>query len=303
MNVPAPAGWSTQSGYVGLAYAGPPSVPDGSGGYTFLADATSPGCQCEGWGVAGNGVSGFANVDDGGPNGVTLVSFASTASTAVSVVTIDGVTLQVTQDYHPSAGAPTSLYEATVTITNTGAAAVSDVRYTRAMDWDVPPNEFNEYVTIFGNGATNLLYTGNNGFASADPLTGFERFDGTGGQFCGQSVDFVDCGTGDHGALFDFGFGSLDPGSSVTFNIYYGAAANELDALAALFAVGAEVYSLGQTFNAAGGPCNDCTTFIFGFSGVGGEVIPEPVPEPATLLLFGSGLAGLAARLKKRIKS
>src|SRR5689334_2509259 len=47
-----------------------------------VGDAIIPGCLCEGWGVAGNGVAGYANVsEDGGPNNLVVDSFTGTAST------------------------------------------------------------------------------------------------------------------------------------------------------------------------------------------------------------------------------
>ena len=63
------------------------------------------------------------------------------------------------------------------------------------------------------------------------------------------------------------------------FNIYYGAAEDEIRAIAALGSVGAEAYSLGQTATdpASGTP----NTFIFAFSAVGGEpIFPQCVLEP-----------------------
>src|SRR5205085_11818672 len=113
---------------------------------------TAPGCACEGWGVAdaGSGVSGWANQSAGTSN-VTPLSFTSTASTAVSVVRI-GSTFEVTQDYHPAPATPNA-YEVKVSIKNVSAAALTDVRYRRVMDWDVEPTAFSEFVTI--NGGTS----------------------------------------------------------------------------------------------------------------------------------------------------
>jgi len=55
-----------------------------SGYSSGIYDSTTPGCICEGWGVAVNGVTGGgANLSvDGGAFNLTLVSFTSPSSTA-----------------------------------------------------------------------------------------------------------------------------------------------------------------------------------------------------------------------------
>ena len=127
----------------------PGTVPSSGGtlpvGLRYLptnAEATAPGCLCEGWGAADaiSAVSGSANIDVGGVQNLTPVSFDTTASTAVSVTDVGPAgaapTLRVTHDYHPSA--VPNLYEVTVTIQNTSAATVTP-RYRRVMDWDIEP--------------------------------------------------------------------------------------------------------------------------------------------------------------------
>ncbi len=250
------AGSVAGPGDVGLEF-----VPTGN-------DATSPGCLCEGWGVAdaGSAVTGYANVSVDGVQGMTLESFTHTASTAVSVVNIQN-TFRVTQSYHPSAQTP-NLYDATVTIENISGHALSDVRYRRVMDWDVEPTAFSEFVTINGGNASELLFDSDNGFETANPLG--PRSDR------GHTGNFTDAGPADHGALFDFGLGSLAAGTSTTFHVYYGAAATEAGALAAVNAVGAEVFSLGQPSTPDGPTLGTPNTFIFAFAGVGGAAIFSP---------------------------
>lgn len=294
--------------YLGVQSLGELNVADGTGGVTLTpsnsgfvglyyaavdGDATSPGCLCEGYGVAANGVSGWADQNYGSSN-LSSVSFAATPSTATVVTELTSLPgLTVTHQFQPSISS--ALFEVIVTLTNNTGAAVNDLRYDRTMDWDIPPTTFNEFVTLQGWPATALLHTSDDGFAVPDPLV----FTGA---LCGGAVvnaNFTDAGICDHGARFVFGFGSLADGASQTFRIFYGAAPNEALALAALGVVGGEVYSFGQQ---AGDPAGGTpATFIFGFAGVGGTSVPPggTVPEPAMLLLFGTAAA--AAGLRRRL--
>ena len=233
------------------------------------AEATAPGCLCEGWGAADatTGTSGYAN-EARWPRvaNMQVVSFVSDASTATSIVDIPNSAsplLRVTHFYHPSTETP-NLYQVDISITNMGGSPV-DLRYRRVMDWDIEPTAFSEYVTIDTGTAADLAFTSDNGFETSNPLGPRSSM-----YFTGSAVD---SGPRDHGALFDFEFGELAPGETKEFRTFYGATANEVDALAAIGAVGAEAYSFGQS-NTPGGPdLGTPNTFIFAFAGIGGDPI------------------------------
>ena len=269
---------------------------------TALGDATSPGCLCEGWGVSAkvgvSSYSGWANRASGGAN-LVVDSFltddvgAAPGTYAESNVHLSTLpSLTVKQHYAASTGAPTLLFENVVTITNTSGAAMDDVRYVRVMDWDIPPTEFSEYVTIIGTATTAALeLSHDDGFETSNPLAA------TSAIMAGTTdVDFIDFGARDHGAYFKFNFGTLAAGDSLTFSVFYGATSNQATALAALGAIGAELYSLGQRSPLA--LADTSTTFIFAFKGVGGvRLVPD---SGSSLLLIGMGLAALGA-LRRRI--
>jgi Big-like domain-containing protein len=258
-------------------------------GVTYEAtgnDGTRAGCQCEGWGAGANDGANFSGYVDNaitGPGGVNLdlVSFVSTASTATSVATIDAK-LRVTHVFAPSPSTP-NLYEIKVTIENISGGPLTDVRYTRLMDWDVEPTAFDEFVTI-QRGSTpapagDLIHSNDNGFENPDPFDTHDPLDPA-----TENADYTDKGPDDHGALFDFGFGPLAAGAKKEFSIFYGAAGTEAAANAAISAAALELYSLGQPNG--GQVTGEPNTFIWGFKAVGGAPVIPPTltlsPKTAT---------------------
>jgi hypothetical protein len=257
-------------------------------------DAISPGCFCEGWGASANGIAGHATNENGDNGAILPVSFSSTGSSATAVTRLSGTTLQISQAYGPAAASGAAagvLFVNNVTLTNTGATALTDVRYTRSMDWDVPPTEFAEFVTIQGWPASALLFSSDDGFAEANPLVNPSPI----GAGVPASANFVKNGPDDHGAFFTFGFGTILPGESKTFRMYYGAGSNEATVLAAVSAAAVEVFSLG--YSGASGAANPLApVWMFGFAGVGGTPA-GPVTPTAIPTLSNWVLAALAALL------
>jgi hypothetical protein len=244
-------------------------------------ESISDGSLAEGWGVAdpdsgADGLSGWANRDLGGPSDqIREVGFAYTANSADSTANLvddaENPVLRVEHNYQPSSS--THLFEATVTITNETASTIAHTKYRRVVDWDIEPTPFQEYVTIAKGNSPALIDASDDGFSPSNPLLGLGACDHGHG-------DVIDSGPHDCGAAFDFDFGSLAPGASKVFKLYYGAAGNEAEAMDALQSVGAEAYSLGQSSTDLGATAGTPATFVLAFSGIGGDSLFSD--DPAT---------------------
>ena len=254
-------------------------------------ESTSPGCLCEGWGIADitNNYSGYAN-NALGSNGLTFVSFAASGAGQVNANSVGSKVvakssvgnLLITHSFEASASS--DLYRALVTVTNTGATATGNLVYRRTMDWDIEPTPFNEYSTI--QGVSGNVTANNNGFCNSNPLASCGSL--------GASGNFIDYGPSDQGANFDIGFAPLAAGASQRFAIFYGASLSESLAQTALTAVGANVYSFGQSSNDRTG--GNGSTFIFAFRGLAGTGVPEPASW--AMMIAGFGLVGGMMRRK-----
>ena len=262
-------------------------------------DAIAPGCQCEGWGAGGidrygRQFVGYANVSSGISN-VKVVNFTFDTSSIESVTTINDSrgdpALQIRHVYGPSPLATDKLFEAVVTITNISGHKITDVRYNRSMDWDIPESEFSERVTIKGARASatsatkpRVKYSGNNGFMNGNPFNSANSH--TKWPMTNQvNPERTRGGPADHGATFTFEFGELVCGENHNFITYYGAAKNKETMEAALALEGADVYSLGEA-NGWGWGMSE-VTFGFGFKGVSGTALAPTLPVKTAIIPSG----------------
>ncbi|WP_372715581.1 PEP-CTERM sorting domain-containing protein [Immundisolibacter sp.] len=257
-----------------------------------IGDAITPGCLCEGWGVAASGSSAYSYA--GGSSGFSTAVFTAGATSDAgfsTVTTTSGLT--ITHTY--SATASGNLFKVDVSIMNTSGADVSDLRYARTLDWDVPPGHFSDDFTTIWTGAAggapvgNVLHTSFDPFAAPDPLVLRDYV--FGGPPNANATDQ----TGDLGAYFILSFGDLADGASRDFTTYIGFGRTVASLLADFAANGVGAYSYSYDND---GPA----AFGWGFGGAGIGVPPiggTPVPAPATLGLLGAGLIGLAA-LRRR---
>ena len=250
-------------------------------------DAITPGCLCEGWGAAASGVAGYNY--GGSLTGITSSLLTTTtasgpALSAKSVVTMANG-LEVTHTYSSAAGG--LLFKVAVELKNTTAGLVSDVRYARTLDWDVPPGHFSDdFTTIYGGTPTGpggkVLHTSTNPFDVPNPLVT---------RAASSDLNVTDA-PGDLGGYFIFGFGDLAAGASETFETYIGAGRDTKGLLNAFGSVGVEAYS--YTFD------NDTpVTYGYGFAGLGLPPVFE-TPEPTSIALFGLALLGVAASRRRR---
>ena len=245
-DIPTAPGDGESETRVGLRYI----FPDGRG----EGESTSYGCTCEGWGVGADGEAIFFNTaNENSPTSAYNNTFTSTATTAIATLVFSSGKMRVTHDYHPAVRTR-NLYEVTVTLENTSGDTITDIPYRRVFDWDIYPTPFSECVTVQPNPSTvsALVQSSNDGFMSANP---YAKFTSIPFKESNGFNNFTDLGPLDHGASFQFQFGPLDVGGAITFNTFYGAAANEAEAEAALGAVGAEVYSIAKPRDPATGGC------------------------------------------------
>jgi len=290
---------------VGLQYYGY-LLPNGPGQTPCLADATVPGCLCEGWGVSAvdednaSAEGGFTK-DEGVLGPLQFVSQASgnpLEAESVTRLVQGGIDLLITHHFRPAA-TTAQLYEVNVTITNQGLKPLTNLKYIRTMDWDVPPTSFDDCVDIdmgnAGDPSGDIECVHSNGFTEPLPSTflaqGVNRPIQLGRCYedpVVQTAKFK-VGPSDQGSAWLFNFrsvlnGGLPVGASKNFQVYYGAADNDSHQNSVLLAAKIEAYTTGYPNKLVDGvkTCvRDGVRFIFGFGNVGGDVIvPTCVDRP-----------------------
>jgi len=272
--------------YTGIAY--------NFGGSTGWKDATTPGCLCEGWGAGAKdkrGVEAHGEADEaiGGVRNLEVKSFIVDETSLESIVwikdTLGNPILEVKHLFGPAVLRPDELFEAVVTMTNISGSTLTNVRYNRTMDWDIPPTEFSEIVTIVGAAASagssskpKVYKSGNNGFRNPNV------FGRSYTRSMSENQDKERYGPRDHGFTATFDFEDLICGEAHTFKIYYGAAATRSLMESALVEEEASIYSLGEPNN---GRTTSTVTYGFGFKGVSGTALAPTLPEKIAILPGG----------------
>jgi hypothetical protein len=160
------------------------------------------------------------------------------------------------------------------------------------MDWDISPTQYAECATIQPNSCTIPLLAGatNHAFNHPNPLTPLN----------GTIDPFTDFGPYDHGACFDFDFGSLGAGESVVFNICYGAAStNKLaagEALSKVAAKGVFVWNAQHWSNACSAKFPEATNGDCGFPCQKGEAKAK-----VTVIKVNAGIDGKVNALRNPV--
>jgi type IV pilus assembly protein PilY1 len=201
-----------------------------------------------------------------------------------------------------------------VTISNISGGQLTDIRYRRTMDWDPPPAGNGEtYAMVTHHGVKTsvslpasqyprVLYAGNNGWGSGDPMALDYMASGYTNSSIFFNQDFVRNGLtanqsisqlSSRGSSFIFQFGDLSCGQSVSFLMYYGASnvlgdiTSGQGILGALSAVGVEVYSIGESSTTKKNAPVISYPYAFGFKGVSGTAIPPSIAAKTAILPLG----------------
>ena len=247
----------------------------------FGVSATKKSDQEEFWGGVVDIQGCFYPSFEG--NIIAASQIVSTEKTAITVADVTTGPIKVTHDFHPSCHTK-RLFEVTVTIENTSHnETLTDLRYRRVMDWDagrdLPGGRFtNECLSLLYDAASDpkyVEYANDNGFSGPNPLVPASslRLDSCPDNCPAGGVK--DYGPFDQGSVFNFLFRQcgknieLPPRSTLSFNIYYGAAPNKNKADTAVRAVGATIVSYASIPDEKTGSCkfaDNANPYVFIFA-------------------------------------
>jgi len=227
----------------------------------------------------------------------TLLAFVPTATSATSVVQIGDI--QMTQAYKPNS-VHANVYDDKITLQNVGATTHTHMLYRRVMAWGsaispgwVSPDATRETIDTNPPGAPAppvLIHTGIVGYAMTPDPTAFPAWWASGPPTA-PSFSHVCVGGGycDVSMVWDFDFGDLAPGASVSYTLYYGADASFAGALTTLVALNVQVYNIAESYGSS--PSPSPVSFFMAFGNLPMPPPPPPVP-PTAAFTYSSPTCG-----------
>jgi len=249
-------------------------------------DPIAPGTPREAWGIAAGGTAGYADPNDFGVVNITPGALAG----GVITNTLDagaGALLSLTQSYSFIAS---NVVQITQSITNVSGVSQA-VTYARNVDWDIDPTPFVEY-TKNVSATSPITAASFYGFESPSPLDAFGS----------PATPGVVNGPGDLGAGFQLDLGTLAPGATVSFNVYYGLSMFDQlpgDLTAEILGLAPGLWGITTGASSETGDFNTAANSV---SLAIGPITVSTIPEPSSLAIFavsGLSLAGYGLRRRR----